>query len=103
MEENFNVNRIRKLRATPNQQLNKIMDEFWRVMRIKKLPLTGPILQGAALKYAADLKLTDFKASEGWLRHFKSRHSIKFKSVNWKLKLPIICDGYEPKDIYNEC
>jgi hypothetical protein len=60
------------------------------------------------------LKLTDFKALEGWLRHFKSRHSIKFMSVcgeggdvnidtvdNWKLKLPIICDGYEPKDIYN--
>jgi hypothetical protein len=114
MEENFNVKRMRKLRATPNQQLNKIMDEFWRVMRIKKLPLTGTILQGAALKYAADMILTDFKASEGWLRHFKSRHSIKFKRVcgeagdvnidtveNWKLKLPIICDGYEPKDIFN--
>jgi hypothetical protein len=54
VDENFNLKRMRKLRATPNQQLNKIMDELWRVMRIKKLPLTGSILQGAALRYAAD-------------------------------------------------
>ena len=48
------------------------MDEFWKVMRIKNMPISGTILQTTALRYAADLGLNDFKASDGWLRCLKS-------------------------------
>ena len=67
VDANIDLKRMRKIRQTPNDNLNKIMDEFWRVMRVKNLPLTGSILQSTALKYAHDLGLTDFKASDGWL------------------------------------
>ena len=57
---------------------------------------------------------TEFKASNGWLESFKSRHNIVWhqicaesKSVDlknvdeWKVKLKMICEGYEPRNIYN--
>ena len=108
------MNRKRKLKRTTNDELNKIMDEFWKVMRMKNIPISGTILQTTALRYATDLGLTDFKGSDGCLRSFKSRHNIKFKTIcgegkdvnietveNWKLKLPLMCHGFDKKDIYN--
>ena len=83
-------------------------------MRMKNIPISGTILQTTALRYATDLGLTDFKGSDGCLRSFKSRHNIKFKTIcgegkdvnietveNWKLKLPLMCHGFDKKDIYN--
>ena len=35
-----------------------------------------------ASKFAIDLGLTDFKASNGWLESWKSRHSVKGLKVS---------------------
>ena len=71
-------------------------------------------MQEQALKIAKILKLDDFSASNGWLRCFRKRYNISFKtscgesnSVDensvalWKTKLRDICEGYEAKNIAN--
>ena len=63
-----------------------------------------------ALKYNYD----KFTASNGWLQRFSNWHQIKFANLHgesaevsieavqqWKTKLPEICAGYHPRDIFN--
>ena len=53
-------------------------------------------------------------ASNGWLQKFSARHQIKFANLHgesaevsedavqqWQEKLPKICAGYHPRDIFN--
>ena len=55
-----------------------------------------------------------FTASNGWLQCFSTHHQIKFANLHgesahvsdeavqqWKEKLPQICAGYHPRDIFN--
>ena len=94
--------------------MNDSVYEWFSIARAKSFPISGPILQAEALKFAAALKLENFKASNGWLRSFKIKHDITFqtscgesKSVDenstslWKTMLVDLCDGYEPKNIAN--
>ena len=54
------------------------------------------------------------KASSGWLAAFLKRHNIVFGTMSgergdvnkdvvssWKGKLPTVCEGYDPKDVFN--
>ena len=64
--------------------------------------------------FAEQLKLPEFRASEGWLECFKKRHSITLKSVcgesadtdmgavdSWKAQLASLLKDYDPVDIFN--
>ena len=114
IEDNIDAKRKRKNRTTNNEDLNKVMNEWWKVVRIKGIPMTGPAIQKQALRYAQKLDLVDFRASDGWLRCFKNRNGVFFRSINgeakdvnvdtvenWKLNLPCIYDGYEARNIFN--
>jgi len=79
----------------------------------RKINVIGPLLKEQALKFASDLKIEIFKASNGWPSLFFNRHNIVFGKMSgerdvddavvsdWLTKLPSICEGYEPKDIFN--
>ena len=58
--------------------------------------------------------LSDFKASNGWLDRWKTRHNIKSRVISgesgevraetvesWFERLPLILEGYEAQDIWN--
>ena len=60
------------------------------------------------------LGLSDFKGSNGWVEKFLKRHNLVCKTMSgergdvnndtvssWKERLPHICEGYEPRDIFN--
>ena len=99
-----NYNRLRcKLRKTDAYEVNKAMDQFWIECRRRGLPVTGPLLQLQARRYAERLQVLEFKASDGWLNSFKVRHNISLRSIHgesddvdpitvqdWKAKLPVI-------------
>lgn len=80
----------------------------------KKLPVSGSLLQEKAKEIATELNQLEFKASNGWLEKFKSRHNLTFANIcgesndveqtpvnDFREKLPEIIAGYDSKDIAN--
>ncbi|XP_053555972.1 tigger transposable element-derived protein 6-like [Bombina bombina] len=104
----------RKAKATGNEDLNKLLWEWFVAARSKNLPISGPILQTQALALAKELGKTDFKAYNGWLESFKRRHCIVWNEIcgeakdvdqetvsQWEEKLKMLKEPYATKDIYN--
>ncbi|XP_050406602.2 tigger transposable element-derived protein 4, partial [Patella vulgata] len=115
--EEFQVcapDRKRAKRVTGNEDINTLVWEFFKDCRKRNAPVNGPLLQAKALQFAENLKLETFKASNGWLRSFLSRHNIVFGCMSgeradvdmgvvdyFKSKVPQLCSGFLPKDIFN--
>jgi hypothetical protein len=115
-ETNQNQNVKRKLTDMNSQKLDEQVYEWFVQQRSKKIPISGPILQEKARQIAESLgdNLGSFKASNGWLEKFRTRHNISFRVINgesssvdittvddWIQRIPKIIDGYEAKDIFN--
>lgn len=103
-----------KFRRTEASEIDKVVFNWFSVIRGKDIPVSGVLLQEKAKEVAESLGLQNFKASNGWLEKFKIRHNLTFKSIcgeeksvnleqvtDWIEKLKNICDGYEAKNIYN--
>jgi transposase len=113
-DESMFRERCRKLRKTENEELNNLVWDWFRKVRSADLPVSGPLIQEAAKKFAERLKKEDFVASNGWLECFRRRHDISFKILsgevasadtteanNFKAKIKEKCEGYRPEDIFN--
>jgi hypothetical protein len=115
---NFNENapnyKYRKLKSTENEEINKAVFDWFKRARTCNIPISGPILQEVALKFAQGFKIQNFTASNGWLECFKRRNQIVFRVLSgeqqsadfvsandYKQKLPQICTNYKPQDIFN--
>ena len=80
-EEGLPSARKRLYKSSPADEVNSLM-WFQRALA-QGIPISGPMLQGKALQYAAKLGLNeDFKASNGWLNRFRQRHGMTFASVD---------------------
>ena len=73
------------VKSGANDALNKAMDLFWNTCRIRRIPLTGPILKEQAKTYATELCINDFKASNGWLFCFKVSKILHSKQLTESL------------------
>ena len=116
-EQNDSSTKKRNLRNEFNQQVDQLVYEWFVNQRSKNIPITGPLLQERARQIRQELGgpgVDDFKASNGWLEKFRSRHNIKCRVLSgeaasvdpttvdeWKKRLPSIIDKYDPNDIYN--
>ena len=79
------------------------------------MPISGRILKEKASKYARELGIETFKASNGWFDRWKGRHGIVFKTVSGEAKLctadmtasweettlPTILTHYQLRNIFN--
>ena len=94
--------------------MDKLCYEWCLDASARLVNISGPLLQEKALKFAADLNLSEFKASNGWLECFIKRNNIVFKCQsgeranvdmnvvqNFKDKFSRLCDGYSAADIFN--
>ena len=81
----FRSNDLRVKRKRLNNekysQVNAAVYKWFIQMRAKDFPLNGPVLKVKASEFATSFGCDDFKASEGWLGKFKTRHGISFKEV----------------------
>ena len=59
-------------------------------VREQEIPINGLALKEKALKYAEELGIDDFKASNGWFDRWKSRHEISFKTISGEALLAFI-------------
>ena len=114
LEKGQNVIR-RKLCAGAHEALDAPVFKWFLNMRSQKVSLSGGIIQEKASIYAKELNTENFKASNGWLRRWKERRNITFKTISgesnsvtsemvnaWKeTSLPTLLSNYELKDIYN--
>ncbi|XP_069132365.1 uncharacterized protein [Argopecten irradians] len=82
-EENADLNKRRFHNSCKFEQLNRFMWSWYLEARARGVPVSGTMIQERSLKYAQELRMPDFKASNGWLQSWKSRYSIKsFKTAN---------------------
>ena len=77
-ETNELSSKQRSGRKTGNEEINKLIWEWFKDMSRRKLPISGPMLQEKALQFAKDLGNTEFRASNGWLETFCMRNNIAF-------------------------
>ncbi|CAI6367554.1 unnamed protein product [Macrosiphum euphorbiae] len=104
----------RKPKSNANEEINNLTWEWFVSARAKNIPISGPIIQTKARQIAEQMSVTEFKASNGWLESLKNRHNIVWHQIcgesnsvdvknvdEWKVKVKLIIEGYEPKNIYN--
>ena len=113
-DNNVSAERKRQKKSTGNDDINKLVWEWFKNATSRRINLSGPLIKEKALKFAQDFGVESFKASYGWLESFKHRHNIVMGTMSgergdvsndtvndWKSKLPTVCEGYTPQDIFN--
>lgn len=113
-EAEVNNNRKRK-RGSKHTDIDEALFQWFSIIRQKDLSLSGDIFKAKAEKFAEDLGISDFKATEGWLWRWKSRYQIKHVNTHGEKKdadqeasanflnnvLPGILERYDLEDIDN--
>ncbi|GBM15367.1 Tigger transposable element-derived protein 6 [Araneus ventricosus] len=110
----LNSNENLKFLKTETSEIDEVLMKWFRSARAKNIPVSGVLLQEKVRELGESLGLETFKASNGWLEKFRTRHNISFKqicgeekSVNpnkvteWIGRLKSLLKGYEDKDIFN--
>ena len=116
-EQNQNSAKKRNFRDEINQKLDEKVYEWFVTQRSKNIPISGPLIQEKARQIRQQLdpeNADDFKASNGWLEKFRTRHAIQYRTLSgesaavdlsivdeWKNRLSSIIDKYDPNDVYN--
>lgn len=68
----------KNMKTAENKELEQAMFKWFLQQRSIGNPLSGPILCENAKIFAEKIdNLSEFKASDGWLRNFKARHGIR--------------------------
>lgn len=113
LNSNENLKNL-KFRKTETSEIDEVLMKWIRSARAKNIPVSGVLLQEKAREVAESLGLETFKASNGWLEKFRTRHNISFKQIcgeeksvnlnevtDWIGKLKSFCEGYDDRDIFN--
>ncbi|GBN80062.1 Tigger transposable element-derived protein 6 [Araneus ventricosus] len=94
--------------------MNEAVLEWFKTVRAKKIPVSGPMIQHKAKELADALGIENFSASNGWLDRFRIRNNITFRSLcgeaadvdpslceDWQERLPLLLAGYDDEGIFN--
>ncbi|GBO14002.1 hypothetical protein AVEN_131380-1 [Araneus ventricosus] len=102
------------MRKAANKEINEMVWEWFVDARSRNLPISKPILKAKAKDIAEKLEKTDFDALNEWLKSFRKRHGISFKSVcgeagdvsdetviTWIKTIDKLIEGNAPQNIAN--
>ncbi|XP_028677229.1 tigger transposable element-derived protein 4-like [Erpetoichthys calabaricus] len=105
----------KRKREGKDPDVDEALNEWFAIVTGRGVRVSGPMLKCKAEELAKKLGHNDFKATDGWLSRWKSRHDIKFKKAHgekesadgagaekWKsTKLPEIHEKFQADNIYN--
>ncbi|GBM84948.1 Tigger transposable element-derived protein 4 [Araneus ventricosus] len=113
LNSNENLKNL-KFRKIETSEIDEVLMKWFRSARAKNIPVNGVLLQEKAREVGESLGLETFKASNGWLEKFRTRHNISFKQIcgeeksvnpnevtDWFGKLKSLLKGYDDRDIFN--
>ncbi|XP_076043979.1 jerky protein-like isoform X1 [Oratosquilla oratoria] len=63
------------------EKLDQAVYKWYKQQRAEGLPVRGPELRSAAMRFAERLEVPDFSASDGWLSRFSRRHDVRKKRI----------------------
>ncbi|OQR99970.1 transcriptional regulator ATRX-like [Thraustotheca clavata] len=90
--------RKRKFRSDSNALLNSLVYKWYQDSIARNMHVSGPMLRDKALRLAAELEITDFKASNGWIDNFRQRYHIG----NAQAALSSFFDKVKPTEAVDE-
>ena len=107
--------KVKSLRKSGFPEIEEKLLLFMSLAAANGLPVNTTVIKEKAVVIAAELGITGFKGSNGWIDRLKTRHAINFtvfhgeaNSVPQELcedwitvKLPNLLQGYQPQDIFN--
>uniref|UniRef100_T1JMU9 HTH CENPB-type domain-containing protein n=1 Tax=Strigamia maritima TaxID=126957 RepID=T1JMU9_STRMM len=105
---------LKRVRTSSIGEVEDSVLRWYRDACSKNASVSGPMVKTKAKELAQVLGRNEFKASNGWLERFKSRHNIHFKAGgkdkssigmavvrDWQQhELPSILQQYSPRDIF---
>ena len=71
----------RPKRESNFEQINELVVKWIMDANARRISVSGPLVQQKALKFAEELDLKDFKASNGWLEKLLKRNNTVFKAI----------------------
>ena len=81
--ESGQVNRSRKnFIKSDNKDLDEAVFNWFKNVRSSNIPVNGNAIKEKALSLAKSLKLTDFRASDGWINKWKQRHNVTLQALS---------------------
>ena len=81
-ENNTGPERKRQRRPTGNEDINVLVWEWIQDATSRRINVSDPLIEVRALKFASDLNVESFKASNGWLESFNKCHNIFFGTMS---------------------
>ena len=75
-----------KIKNPKYEEINAALLDWFKIQRIWKIPIDGPLHREKATSIARDSGMAGFVCSNSWITQFKSRHSIAYGSIQGKSK-----------------
>ena len=104
----------KRCRESDFSEVNEALYSWYLFATSRNIYPGGPQLCEKAKQIADQLNISHFKASNGWLARWKTRHNVKQLRVcgesgevrgetveSWKERLPELLQGYSSNNIYN--
>ena len=107
--------KMQRLKPCGNENLDQALYTWFVQMTQQGVPVSGPVLREKALRYAKEMDIKVFTASNGRFDGWKNRHDVAFKAISgevqlctlemtasWKEStLPTLLSKYALRDIFN--
>lgn len=103
---------LKRKRKPKNEELDTLCTQWFHDTIKRGRHMSGPLIQTQARRFAQELHLEGFRASNGWLGCFLKRNNLQLSVIggerdlsrdvveDFRSKLPLLCSGYEPRDIF---
>ena len=74
--------KCKKLRTGIHEKLDEAIFKWFLSARSQNVPIGGVVFKAKTLEYAKEIGLDDFHASDSWIRRWKKRYNISFKTIS---------------------